>query len=143
MSRKGSQAPIRDEAPEWLGMLPREIEKKVGEMAKDGVQPAKIGLVLRDSFGVPDVKQATGKSISTIIQESGFAPSIPQELTNLINRAINLQEHLKGNRQDLHNRRGLELIEARIRKLAKYYQKRGELATTWKYTRDGARLLVD
>ncbi len=143
MSRKGSQAPIRDAAPEWLGMLPREIEKKVGEMAKDGVQPAKIGLVLRDSFGVPDVKQATGKSIGAIVAESGFAPSIPQELTNLIHRAINLQEHLKGNRQDLHNRRGLELIEARIRKLAKYYQKRGELPTTWKYTRDGARLLVD
>lgn len=143
MSRKGSQAPITDAAPEWLGMLPREIEAKVAEMAKDGTQPAKIGLVLRDSFGVPDVKQATGKSITTIIAEAGQAPSIPQDLTNLIHRAIDLQEHLKNNRQDLHNKRGLELIEARIRKLAKYYQKHGKLATTWKYTRDGARLLVD
>lgn len=143
MSRKGSQAPITDAAPEWLGMLPREIESKVAEMAKDGVQPAKIGLTLRDSFGVPNVKQATGKSITAIIAEAGQAPSIPQDLTNLIHRAIDLQEHLKGNRQDLHNKRGLELIEARIRKLIKYYQKNGKVEAGFKYTRDGARLLVD
>jgi len=143
MSRKGSQAPIRDGAPAWLGMLPREIEKKIGEMAKDGVQPAKIGLVLRDSFGVPNVKEATGKTVAEIIKAAGYAPSIPQDLTNLIHRAIHLQEHLKNNRKDLHNTRGLELIEARIRKLAKYYQSKEMLDAGWKYTRDGARLLVD
>ncbi len=143
MSRKGSSAIIRDSAPEWVGMLPREIEKKVAEMAKDGVQAAKIGLVLRDQFGVPNVKEATGKTVGAIIKEAGHAPSVPQELTNLIHRAIDLQEHLKNNRKDLHNTRGLELIEARIRKLIKYYQQREELAADFKYTRDGARLLVD
>lgn len=143
MSRKGSSAVIRDSAPEWVGLLPREIEKKIAEMAKDGVQPAKIGLVLRDQFGVPNVKEATGKSLTTIIKESGNAPSTPQDLLNLVRRAIDLQEHLKDNRKDLHNTRGLELIEARIRKLAKYYQAKEELPATWKYTRDGARLLVD
>jgi small subunit ribosomal protein S15 len=143
MSRKGSSPIIRDAAPKWLGMLPREIEAKIAEMSKDGVQPAKIGLVLRDQFGVPNVKEATGKSVGTIVKAAGNAPSIPQELTNLIHRAIDLQEHLKGNRKDLHNTRGLELIEARIRKLAKYYQKHDELEAGWKYTRDGARLLVD
>ncbi len=143
MSRKGSQAPIRDSAPEWLGLLPREIEKKIAEMAKDGVQPAKIGLVLRDQFGVPNVKEATGKSVGQIISESGNAPTTPQDLLNLVRRAIDLQEHLKNNRKDLHNTRGLELIEARIRKLAKYYQSKEQLSATWKYTRSGARLLVD
>lgn len=143
MSRTGSTHPVRDEAPEWLGLPKREIEKKVVELAKNGVQPARIGLVLRDSYGVPNVHEATGKKVGAIIAEAGLNPSVPQELTNLINRAINLQEHIKHNRKDLHNTRGLELIEARIRKLAKYYQKRGELPTTWKYTRDGARLLVD
>lgn len=143
MSRKGSTAPIRDGAPAWVGLLPREIEKKVVEMAKDGVQPAKIGLVLRDQHGVPNVKEATGKTVTAIIEESGNAPSTPQDLVNLVRRAIDLQEHLKQNRKDLHNTRGLELIEARIRKLAKYYQRNGKLEAEWKYTRDGARLLVD
>ncbi len=135
--------PVRDQAPEWVTMLPREIEAKVVELAKDGVQPAAIGLQLRDSYGVPSVHEVTGKKIGQIISEAGIAAKVPQDLTNLIRRAINLQEHLQHNRKDLHNRRGLELIEARIRKLAKYYQKHDQLEASWKYTRDGARLLVD
>lgn len=124
-------------------MLGREVEAKIIEMAKDGVQPAQIGLILRDTYGVPNVHELTGKKLGAIIADAGAAPVVPQELTNLINRAINLLEHLKGNRKDLHNTRGLELIEARIRKLAKYYKSRGELEASWKYTRGGARLLVD
>lgn len=143
MSRQGSKKPVRDQAPEWVNMLPREIEAKVVEMAKDGVQPAKIGLTLRDSYGVPSVHEVTGKKVGQIIADAGVAPKLPQELGNLVRRAINLQEHLQHNRKDLHNTRGLELIEARIRKLAKYYQKNGQLETSWKYTRQGARLLVD
>lgn len=143
MSRSGSKHPVRDGAPEWLGMLPREIEKKVVELAKQGVQPARIGLVLRDSYGVPSVHEATGKKVGQIMAEASLNPKVPQDLTNLIRRAINLQEHLQHNRGDLHNRRGLELIEARIRKLIKYYIARGDLEAGWKYTREGARLLVD
>lgn len=143
MSRTGSQHPVRDAAPEWVGMLPREIEAKVVELAKEGVQPARIGLILRDSYGIPSIHEATGKKVGQILAGADLVPKVPQDLTNLINRAINLQEHLKSNRKDLHNTRGLELIEARIRKLAKYHQKRGELAADWKYTRAGARLLVD
>lgn len=143
MSRQGSRKPVRDQAPEWVSMLPREIEAKVIEMAKDGVQPAQIGLRLRDSYGVPSVHEVTGKKVGQIIADAGVGPKLPQELGNLVRRAINLQEHLQHNRKDLHNTRGLELIEARIRKLAKYYQKHGQLEASWKYTRQGARLLVD
>lgn len=143
MSRTGSKHPVRDEAPEWMGLPKREIEKKVVELAKDGVQPAQIGLILRDTYGVPNIAQATGKKVIQILEDAEAAPKVPQDLTNLINRAINLQEHLQSNRQDLHNTRGLELIEARIRRLARYYKQRDQLEATWKYTRSGARLLVD
>ncbi len=143
MSRIGSKKPVRDNAPEWVSMLPREIEAKVIEMAKEGTQPAVIGLKLRDSYGVPSVHEVTGKKVGQIIADAGAAPAVPQDLTNMIRRAINLQEHLQKNRKDLHNTRGLELLEARIRKLAKYYQKNGALPMDWKYTRKGARLLVD
>ncbi len=143
MSRKGSTKPVTDSAPEWVPMLGREVEAKVIEMAKEGVQPAVIGLKLRDQFGVPSVHDVTGKKVGQIIADAGLTQKVPQDLANLLRRAIALQEHLQHNRKDLHNTRGLELIEARIRKLAKYYQKRGQLEATWKYTRDGARLLVD
>jgi small subunit ribosomal protein S15 len=139
----GSKMPVRDETPSWVAMLPREVEKKVVELAKDGVQPALIGLRLRDSFGVPSVHEVTGKKVEQILQENKLVPKVPYDLANLIRRAISLQEHLQQHRKDLHNRRGLELIEARIRSLAKFHMAQGSLPEGWKYTRDGARLLVD
>ncbi len=139
----GSTKPVRDGSPEWVPILPREAEKKVVELAREGVQPALIGTILRDSYGVPSVHDLTGKKVGEIIAAADLSPNVPQDLKNLINRAINLLEHSKANPKDLHNARGLALIEARIRRLAKYYKTTGQLAEGWKYTRDGARLLVD
>lgn len=143
MSRHASSKPVRDSHPKWVPLLPREAEAKVVELAKEGRQPAMIGLILRDSYGVPSVHELTGKKITQIITDAGLAGKLPQDLQNLVARAIHLQEHLAGNSRDLHNLRGLELMESRIRGLAKYYQSKGEIAADWVYTREGARLLVD
>lgn len=143
MSRKGSSKPVRDEAPDWVGLPKREVEKKVVELAKDGVQPAVIGITLRDQYGVPSIHEITGKKVSRILAEADLTPKVPQDLQNLIRRSINLQEHLQDNRKDLHNQRGLELIESRIRRLAAFHKQRGGLPADWKYTREGAKLLVD
>lgn len=143
MSRKGSSKPVRDSAPEWVSMLPREVEAKVVEMAKEGVQPAVIGLRLRDQYGVPSVHEVTGKRVGQILAANKLAPKVPQDLANLIRRAIALREHVQQNRNDLHNTRGLEMMEARIRRLIRYHKQRGDLAADFKYTRDTARLLVD
>ncbi|HUR61755.1 MAG TPA: 30S ribosomal protein S15 [Candidatus Thermoplasmatota archaeon] len=143
MSRHASSKPVRDAAPSWVPMLPREAESKVVELAKEGKQPAMIGLILRDSYGIPSVHELTGKKIAQIMKDAGVSGKLPQDLQNLVQRSIHLQEHLQANTRDLHNMRGLELMESRIRGLAKYYQSRGELPADWNYTRGGARLLVD
>ncbi len=142
MSKHASSKPVRDAAPKWVPMLPREVEAKVVEMARDGKQPAVIGLTLRDSYGVPSVQELTGKKIAQIIKDAGAAPALPQDLLNLLHRAIHLQEHLSGNKNDLHNLRGLELMESRIRSLAKYYHGKAVLPEGWVYSREGAKLLV-
>lgn len=143
MSRHASSKPVREAAPEWVPLLPREVESKVVELAKEGKQAAVIGLILRDSYGIPSVQEVTGKKIQQILKDAGLAGKLPQDLQNLVQRAIALQEHLAANPRDLHNLRGLELMESRVRALAKYYVARGELPDTWSYTREGARLLVD
>ena len=143
MSRHASSKPVRDAAPSWVPLRPREIEAKVIELGKEGKQPAVIGLILRDSYGVPSVQEATGKKLAQILEDGGLAGKLPQDLQNLIRRSIHLQEHLAANSRDLHNLRGLELMESRIRGLAKYYIKTGTLPETWSYSRGGARLLID
>jgi len=142
MSRHASSKPVRDAAPSWIPLRPREVEAKVVELAKEGKQPAVIGLILRDSYGIPSVQESTGKKVVEIMRDAGLVGKLPQDLQNLIQRAIHLQEHLAANPRDLHNLRGLELMESRIRSLAKYYLNRGDLPASWEYTREAARLLV-
>ncbi|HEX2022688.1 MAG TPA: 30S ribosomal protein S15 [Candidatus Thermoplasmatota archaeon] len=138
-----SRAPPREEAPDWQPIEKQEIVDLVLKHAREGRTAAYIGLVLRDQHGVPSVKLATGKSMSEIMQENGVAPQIPEDLQNLMKRAVHLQGHLATHRRDLHNARGLTLIEARIRRLANYYRRLGKLPADWRYSPETAQLAVE
>ena len=138
-----SRAPPREEAPEWQPLEKQEIKDVVVRLAREGRTGAYIGLVLRDQYAVPNVKLATGQTMTEIIQEAGLAPIIPEDLQNLMRRAVHLQGHLATHRRDLHNARGLTLIEARIRRLAKYYRETGKLPADWRYSAETAQLVVE
>ena len=63
---------------------------------------------------------------------------------NLMRKAVGIINHIgSGNHIDLHNKRSLELTEAKIRRLAKYYISEGRLNSDWKYKRDELRLMVE
>ncbi len=143
--RKGkscSKRPLITENHAWVTLSATEIEDIIVKMAKDGNNSAKIGLVLRDQYGVPDVKLATGKTITAIMKEKGVAPALPEDLANLMRRAIDLNVHLKENRGDISNRRGLMLIEAKIRRLERYYKANNVLPADWKYSLNTAELML-
>ena len=52
---------------------------------------------------------------------------------NLIKKAENLGVHYENNRTDLHNKRALQIIEAKIHKLSRHYKRIGVLPKNWKY----------
>lgn len=141
--RSGSKRPVRKEVPEWVQYTPEQVEQLVVELAKKGYQSAQIGLILRDTYGIPDVKLITGKKISKIMKEHGLYPKVPEDLLNLMRRAVNLRKHLEQHPKDLHSKRGLQLIESKIRRLVKYYKSKGVLPADWRYTPETARLLVE
>ncbi|ENN95616.1 30S ribosomal protein S15P [Methanocaldococcus villosus KIN24-T80] len=141
--KSGSKRPPRKEVPEWVKYTPEEVENLVVELAKKGYQSAQIGLILRDSYGIPDVKLITGKKISRIMKEHGLYPKVPEDLLNLMRRAVNLRKHLEQHPKDLHSKRGLQLIESKIKRLVKYYKRKGVLPQDWRYTPETARLLVE
>ncbi|MGC8913403.1 MAG: 30S ribosomal protein S15 [Thermoplasmata archaeon] len=135
-SRKGkhsSKRPMVKENPSWVPLSKEEVEQKVVELAKRGMTPAVIGMVLRDQHGVPNVKLATGKTLTQILKENNLTPQIPPDLTALIEKANNLKVHLKKHKKDYSNKRGLTLVESKIRRLAKYYIRKGILPRTWSY----------
>ena len=130
------------ENPSWVPLSATEIEDLVAKLANDGLVSAKIGLVLRDQYGVPNVKLATGKTVTQIMKEKDVAPSLPEDLSNLMRRAIDLNVHLRDNKGDVSNKRGLNMIEAKIRRLERYYKRNGVLPADWKYSLSNAELML-
>lgn len=139
--KSGSKKP--DRKATWVTYSPEEVEKLVIKFRKQGLQTAKIGLLLRDQFGIPSVKDVTGKSILKILDENDLKPKIPEDFFNLLKRAVNLRRHLERNKRDKHSKRGLELLESKIRRLAKYHIRKGNLPKGWKYDAERAKLIVE
>ncbi len=130
--KSGSKHPIERTHPEW-SLKPEEIEELIVKLAEEGKPPAMIGLILRDSYGVPDVRAALGKKITKVLEEHNLLPEIPEDLSNLLDKRANLLKHLAEHKKDLHNRRRLQLIEAKIKRLVKYYKREGRLPEKWSY----------
>ena len=141
--RSGSNKPSVSEAPEWSATDKKELEGLIVSLAQDGNSTAIIGTILRDQHAVPDVRLVTGERISQTLARNGISPRYPEDMMNLMRRALSLIDHLAGNRKDLHNRRQLELCESKIRRLARYYKSNGQLDENWAYKRDQLRLMVE
>ena len=130
------------ENPSWVPLNATEIEDLVEKFTKEGVSPAMIGMILRDQYAVPNVKLATGKTVTEIQAEKGVKGDLPADLAQLMVRAINLNNHLKVNHKDISNKRGRAMIEAKIRRLERYYKEKGVLPATWKYSLANAELML-
>ena len=141
--QSGSTRPMREKHPEWSALNTREVESRVIELAKAGKTTSEIGSVLRDQYAVPDVKLATGKKISKILEANNIKPEMPEDMRNLIGTALNLRKHLETNKKDLHNKRSLHLTESKIRRLAKYYQNEERIPKDWKYSPKQAKLMFE
>jgi small subunit ribosomal protein S15 len=140
--KSGSTRPARLEKPVWVELSADEVESEVVKLARKGHSNSKIGIILRDSYGVPLVKIVTGKSISQILEENGIESPLPEDLTNLVKKALALREHLESNHKDLESRKGLQRTESKIYRLIKYYKKSKILATDFKYDPEKIRTLV-
>ena len=103
-------------------------------LSKEGHPPSKIGIIIRDQYGVPLAKPITGKSVTQVLKERGVVSTLPEDLENLLRKATRLHVHYDKNKADLHNKRALQMVEAKIYKLSRYYKKRGVLPADWKYS---------
>jgi small subunit ribosomal protein S15 len=128
--------------PEWTEYSNEEIEELVLKLRKEGKSTSVIGVILRDQYGIPDVKTVTGDKITAILEKNGQGEEYPEELINLIKKAVNIREHLDENPKDLHTKRGLRIIESKIRRLVRYYVKANVLPEGWRYDPKTAALLV-
>ncbi|MCX6798516.1 MAG: 30S ribosomal protein S15 [Candidatus Diapherotrites archaeon] len=128
--------------PSWVELKPQEIFEAIINLANAGHSGSEIGMLLRDQYGVPGVKQVTGKTIEDILKENNLQPTVPEDLMNLIRKSVALRKHLAKNKKDMSAKRGLQLTVSKIRALVRYYKKSGRLPPQWQYTEETAALLV-
>ena len=86
--------------------------------------PSQIGVLLRDSNGIPQITTVTGSKVLRILKGNGLAPEIPEDLYHLIKKAVSMRKHLERNRKDKDGKFRLILVESRIHRLARYYKVR-------------------
>jgi len=129
------------------------VEENICKFAKKGLTPSQIGVILRDSHGIAQVKSVTGSKILRILKahgiyvlcmimpvywilffliELGLAPEIPEDLYHLIKKAVAIRKHLERNRKDKDSKFRLILVESRIHRLARYYKRTKKLPPVWK-----------
>ncbi|MFX1365276.1 MAG: 30S ribosomal protein S15 [Promethearchaeota archaeon] len=140
--KAGSTRPARLEKPVWVELSPEEVENEVVKLARKGQSKSMIGTIMRDARGVPLVKVVTGKKVSQILEENDIKGPLPEELANLVKKALNIRKHLETNHKDLESKKGLNRCESKIYRLIKYYKKKKVLAQDFKYDPEKIRTLV-
>ena len=128
-----SVRPVTPSAPTWIKQTPDEIEDLIVKYSKEGLNPSEIGIKLRDQYAIPLTMQIVKKSVTEILEQKGVKPDMPEDLNNLVTKALGLQKHLRVNKSDRRKVRSLELLEAKVHRLSSYYKEMGRIPKTWKY----------
>jgi len=131
--RSRSTRPVSKRPPNWVVYQPDEVKALIINLAREGKPQSLIGNILRDEHGIPLVKPIVGYGIQRVLQEAELAPRIPEDLYNLMVKSTKLRRHLDRNPKDFSNKRGLQLSEAKIYALTRYYKKRGMLPQDWRH----------
>lgn len=139
----GSKKPLRKTAPSWVRYKPKEIKTIVERLAKEGKNPSEIGLILRDTYGIPSTYRVIGERVSKVLKDKNLLAKTPEDLMALIKKAINVKKHLEENKHDMPALHGLQLTESKIKRLVKYYKRIGRLPEDWKYDPGKIRLYIE
>lgn len=107
------------EKPVWLKYTEDEVKAIVLKLADKGLTAEKIGLVLRDQYGIPKVKIYNLK-ISKILKEKFQEPTS----LNLENKLQKIISHYKNNKQDKKAELSLIITKAKLKKRKDYSDKK-------------------
>ena len=109
------------EKPVWLKYTKDEVEAIILKLSDKGLTTEKIGLTLRDQYGIPKVKIYDLK-ISKVLKEKFTEPT----KINLQKKLEKIKEHYKKNKQDKKSERSLMITKAKLKKIKDYLEKKKE-----------------
>ena len=79
-----SALPFRRTVATWLKLSSDDVKEQIFKLSKKGLTPSQIGVILRDSHGVAQVRFVTGNKILRILKSKGLAPDLPEDIYYLV-----------------------------------------------------------
>ncbi len=137
-----SALPYSRRVPKHQTLSPSDVINLIVKFAKKGHTESQIGVILRDQYGIPQVRFLTGKKIHRILKKKGCAPKLPEDLFHMVKRAVAMRKHLSKNKNDTDCKFRLNIKESRIHRLTRYYRKTGKVSPNFKYNSKTASSLV-
>jgi len=107
--------------PAWLKYTKEDVKAIILKLANKEMSSEKIGLTLRDQYGIPSVKLFDIK-IKEILGEKFAEPTTK----NLDIRLQKIIGHYKKNKQDKKAERSLIITRAKLKKRKEYQERKGE-----------------
>merc|ERR1712066_1005246 len=116
--------------------LVQKITNYIQALAKRKEPPSKIGKILRDSGGIPQVKTVCGMKILRIIKLAGLDSDVPEDLFSLTAKAKRMREHIERDHRENKNDKDqvfhLKNTDAKIKRLERYYKKSNKINRNYK-----------
>ncbi|MEK6848906.1 MAG: hypothetical protein AABX65_04740 [Nanoarchaeota archaeon] len=109
------------EKPIWVKHTPQQVTEIIIQLAKENTPTEKIGLILRDTYGIPKAK-LLGLKISKVINQE-LGKKTDSSLTNMSKNVEQLKKHLSANKQDKKAKQTLIKKTGLLIKLKKHYAK--------------------
>merc|ERR1712195_788 len=78
--------PFRRTPPSWVQISSNALVEQIVKLARKGATPSQIGVTLRDSHGIPQVKGVTGSKILRILRNQAWLLLFPRTSTTLSER---------------------------------------------------------
>ncbi|MEK6914646.1 MAG: 30S ribosomal protein S15 [Nanoarchaeota archaeon] len=103
--------------PVWLKFTKEEIKAIILKLSNKGINAEKIGLILRDQYGIPNVKLYNLK-IKEVMGDKFSEPSI----INLEKKFEKIIKHFEKNKQDTTAGRALIVTRSKLKKRTTYHK---------------------
>lgn len=102
--------------PIWLKLTEEELKKIIVQLAEK-YPPAKVGIILRDQYGVPTTR-VYGKKLGAYLKELGIDTNPDKE--NAAKKLARLKEHFKDNITDKKAKHRLQKAQGRANSTVRY-----------------------
>ena len=112
------------EKPVWLKYTQKEVEAIIIKLADKGLTSEKIGLALRDQYGVPKTKIYNIKIGKILKEKAKFQEPADLNLSKKLEKVI---AHYKKNKQDKKAERSLIITKAKLKKIKDYQKNKKEI----------------